>query len=96
LRAAADAFGRYRLRNSAHPASWDLLEFHWALVPHHATDVQARPPEGCGPLWKPLGSAFTYRITVAERDRFEICSENGRGLVDYKISSTDRDPVPVG
>jgi hypothetical protein len=97
LNAAAAQFAAYRGRFQHFPSAWDQLpDFHYALTPHRATDPEVRPPRGTGRSWRPPGANFTYEITRADADGFEIRSRNEQGQGDYRIASGDLSPVPAG
>jgi hypothetical protein len=95
LNAAAAAFAKYRELHRSYPAAWQDLPFHWALKPHRAADLWARPPANAGLVWTPLGGAYSYEIVRSEWDAYEIRSRNGKGLPDFRISSRDQSPSGV-
>jgi hypothetical protein len=95
LNAAAEAFAAYRRAHDAYPGSWDVLDFHWALTPHEATDPAARPPQDCGRRWNPQGASYTYEIVRSDPHGYEIRSTNNQNLQDYRIARGDSSPTPV-
>jgi hypothetical protein len=95
LNAAAEVFAAYRRDHGTHPGAWDVVDFHWALTPHQATDPEVRPPKGCGTRWKPPGAGYTYEIVRSDPRRYEIRSTNDQNLQDYRIASGDRSPTPI-
>jgi hypothetical protein len=95
LNAASSKFLEYHSRYGEYPKSWNQLDFHWALVPHKASDENVKPPAEGGSSWTPLGANFTYEIVKAKRDFYEIRSTNTYGLQNYRISSSDVSPVLI-
>jgi hypothetical protein len=95
LNATAARFAEFRKKHGEYPRSWEQLDFHWAMVPHKPNEARVRPPAGSGRTWQPLGSDYAYEITRSDKSGYEMRSRNGKGLDDYKLSSTDVSPVPV-
>ena len=95
LNAAAEAFAAYHRAHGTYPGSWDTLDFHWALTPHQATDLDVRPPKDCGKRWKPQGANYMYEIVRSNPQEYVIRSTNDQNLEDYRIASGDRSPAPI-
>ncbi len=95
LNIAATKFAEYHKQHLEYPQVWDIVDFHYAIIAHKATDKNVRPPKGGGTSWRPLGANFTYTIIFAGKDYYEIHSTNEQNLTDYKISSSDVSPLPI-